>query len=619
MAKVRVPQWGRLDKFYWVDEVAAASSGSSATTSTAATTTVTNPVAPPLTPPRQTLDKIPDGTAYAKPLSSQLTSGGIDFSKSGFLNKNIDNIGDGMTYLRMPGANMDTNRRGLIDFTQGGHVGKVIDNMGDGTFAKVLKSRLQNGVPVLPAPANNLVPNATFSRNNVGTPNNTTLALGAPATDGWVVANTAGGGTVAWLNNSGYSGTGCLQFLWTGGSVIPNGASYPAFTTVDRVPVQSGDVISLGMRAWWNYNTSLPAGVTVEGVFYAVFYDVNGAMVGSPLAVSTGNNAYGYNNVASGNPATASTVVPANVVAMGFTVQCNVNNTTGASVTLAGTSSSIPALIIFSGLYATQQLRDQTNLLPILSAGAQTVWQNLSITYTASAGTPASATISVTAAQILGLLPAGGLVSYNASSASVTGTGGTSPTYYLYYLDPAYSGGTQTLYATTVPNNLRGQLGIVYIGSVVVAFPASGTGSGSGIGGLCIADDMWIEYGLRAGDAIPGDWFDCVDLPTGAGMHRRRLLAATRGVEECVRLVTTHGAALVCSISTPFDTPDGRTLLAPDMLGEGVLTDRGIEAVADVQPVGPCPVSRIHLGGVSYAAGENPRYRIYSHNATQKP
>ena len=262
------------------------------------------------------------------------------------------------------------------------------------------------------------------------------------------------------------------------------------------------------------------------------------------------------------------------------------------------------------------QLADQRNAAAILTAGAQTVWENLSITYTSAAGTPATATISVSAAQILGLIGSGGLVSYNASSASVTGTGGTSPTYFLYYIDPAYSGGTQTLYATTTGNDLRQQLGIVYIGSVVVAFPTSGTGSGSGGGGLCVADDMFVRESLRAGEAKPGDVFDCVDMPTGQHRHRRPMLGVTRGTEECVRIMTDRGAALVCSISTPFDTVDGRMLLAPQMLGEEVLTDDGIERVVSVTAVGEHPASRIHLGGVSYAAGEKPMRRIYSHNTT---
>ena len=46
--------------------------------------------------------------------------------------RGLDNeVEDGTTYLRMPGANMDANRRGLIDFTQAGHLNKTLSNIAD--------------------------------------------------------------------------------------------------------------------------------------------------------------------------------------------------------------------------------------------------------------------------------------------------------------------------------------------------------------------------------------------------------------------------------------------------------------------------------------------------------
>lgn len=54
---------------------------------------------------------------------------------------NLDGVPDGSTYLRMPGANMDGNRRGLVDFSQSGHIGKTLDNIGDGSsFRRVSSS-----------------------------------------------------------------------------------------------------------------------------------------------------------------------------------------------------------------------------------------------------------------------------------------------------------------------------------------------------------------------------------------------------------------------------------------------------------------------------------------------
>ena len=135
------------------------------------------------------LDNIADGTTYARPLSGYLSNGrpynylgayasgttyhqGDEVSYGGnyylYINAtaasgnaptntsywqllgptNLDNLGDGSTYLRMPGSNMDTNRRGLIDFTQAGHLSKNLDNIVDGsTYGRPLGSRLSSGKP----------------------------------------------------------------------------------------------------------------------------------------------------------------------------------------------------------------------------------------------------------------------------------------------------------------------------------------------------------------------------------------------------------------------------------------------------------------------------------------
>jgi hypothetical protein len=125
---------------------------------------------------------------------------------------------------------------------------------------------------------------------------------------------------------------------------------------------------------------------------------------------------------------------------------------------------------------------------------------------------------------------------------------------------------------------------------------------------------MFVREDLRAGDAHVGDLFDCIDLPTGAGKHRRRLQGVERAMEECVRMVTANGCALVCSVSTPFDLPDGQCLMATKMLGQEVVTDSGNSTVTSLALVGRMPVSRVHLGGVSFAAGAESSRRIYSHN-----
>ncbi|HEX5328340.1 MAG TPA: hypothetical protein VFW75_16925, partial [Acetobacteraceae bacterium] len=260
---------------------------------------------------------------------------------------------------------------------------------------------------------------------------------------------------------------------------------------------------------------------------------------------------------------------------------------------------------------------DQRNLLPVTWAGVRSVLSTSPISFSISGTTVNFSVAAVT-------VNAGGVnVSYSPSSGSVTQAAGTEVIYYLYYRDPTAAGGSQSLHITTSVQALAAYPDIVLLGSADVTVASGGGGSGGtggGGGGFCVADEMFIGDGHRAGDAEIGDPFDCIDLPTQAGKHVRALQGVTRGIEECVRMITSDGCALVCSVSTPFDLPDGRNTTAPHMLGEQVITDLGTTTVISLALVGPRPVTRAHLGGVSYAAGADPHRRIYSHNlGTQKP
>lgn len=48
---------------------------------------------------------VSDGSSFARVTTNALTSNKIDFGKTGFQNKNLDNVGDGSTYLRVLGVN----------------------------------------------------------------------------------------------------------------------------------------------------------------------------------------------------------------------------------------------------------------------------------------------------------------------------------------------------------------------------------------------------------------------------------------------------------------------------------------------------------------------------------
>jgi len=283
-------------------------------------------------------------------------------------------------------------------------------------------------------------------------------------------------------------------------------------------------------------------------------------------------------------------------------------------------------------------LGDQRNLLPVTWAGVRSVLSTSPITFSITAGSPNSTVnFSTTAFTNYG---GGVTVNYNAASVSHGQVNGTTATYYLFFRDPTSAGGSQTLNVTVFPQTLAQYPDAVLVGSCVVTVASGGGGSGgsgSGGGGYCVADDMLVAPGRVARDASIGDSFDCVDWPTSR-LHTfaRKLLAVEYHYTECVRLVTDGGAELDCGVTTPFDLlkPDGGVIKrAPDMLGEQVITDCGVQTVTHVIPIGVRRVCFFHFGGISYAAGRDRRpiwlrcmpqwllprkwrlNRIYSHNA----
>lgn len=135
---------------------------------------------------------------------------------------------------------------------------------------------------------------------------------------------------------------------------------------------------------------------------------------------------------------------------------------------------------------AGKQLIDQTTGRITSPAGLPPiVAQNLGYkfkgtpTYSAAAGSPATATITIAPAQLLG---GDTPISYGTLTCGVTGTGGTTATYQLYVEEPnpAALGGSKTLMATTNGDNVYAGTNRVWLGACSVVFPSSGSGTGSG-------------------------------------------------------------------------------------------------------------------------------------------
>jgi hypothetical protein len=275
-------------------------------------------------------------------------------------------------------------------------------------------------------------------------------------------------------------------------------------------------------------------------------------------------------------------------------------------------SSGVPNLSVAG---SGAQLGGTTNQKPVTIGSFASSWSGLSTSYTAAAGSPATATISASAAT----LQAGSAnVAYNASSVGVTGTGGTNVTYYLYINDPTYAGGSQTLVATTTFGNVTTGDGYIYLGSVEVAFPASGTSSGGGTPPSCVVLDTVLPGYERAGDVEAGDYLALANPIT---FERRKGLVSYAKTETvpCVRFETESGISLECSETAPIATEGGEMVLAPYLAGKQIpVYDFGewrIEKVIKVELIGLREVRHITCENDLFLAGQQRGRYVLHHNA----
>lgn len=153
------------------------------------------------------------------------------------------------------------------------------------------------------------------------------------------------------------------------------------------------------------------------------------------------------------------------------------------------------------------------------------------------------------------------------------------------------------------------------------AVKGSRTGGGGGGGGGCVVVDAWLSEGLRAGDVQLGSMIDCAAY-NPIGVEQREVKRNSIMLQPCHRIVTTSGAAVVASDSTPMTLRDGSTCWMPDMLGHDVLVDgpNGLrwELVVECEPVGEFDVVFINVTDTCYFAGEDPANRIATHNTPVK-
>lgn len=420
---------------------------------------------------------------------------------------------------------------------------------------------------------------------------------------GWALV---GAPTASYFTFSPYAGSRSLHLACT--------AQFQGVRISRTLPVTPGEKYLLQAPCFQQGGTSLQM-----GLFYL---DGTGALVGSPDVIYVSDTF--WNGVQS-----VTGTVPSGAVSMYARF---VNNTAGAADIYVDNVRlwrlrSLDADIYDGATYARikgTELSSGIHRLGIAGSGAKVGNQfnnpnSLTLNYGAVRSTTALTATSAGAVSVSAFDYYAGSASvhYNAVSNAVTGLSQGS-TYFIYCRDAVPTGGTKTWLATTNVNALLQTYDdIVVAGQVTI--PTSGS-SGGGGGGLCVCDDMLVAEGRHAGAAEEGDLFDCMDLPRrGLEKFQRALHSVERSAVECVRLTTEHGAIWEGSASTPFDLVEGGVEWAPRMKGRQVVTDFGIEAVVRVEHIGVRPVSHIHLGGCSYAAGRDARHRVYSHNLQWKP
>jgi len=208
--------------------------------------------------------------------------------------------------------------------------------------------------------------------------------------------------------------------------------------------------------------------------------------------------------------------------------------------------------------------------------------------------------------------------SYSYPSGALTGkTFGTA--YYVYMVDPNGDGTSVTYATTTTFTDTSSAPDRAYIGKITTV----NDGGGGGVPpNECVAVDMWTSAVKQAGTVTPGDPVIAL-YNSGSQFGLYQCKANRVSDQECVRIETVSGCAVVCSIDTPVTLRSGSTTLAPNVATCCVaVLDRGVmrwEFVARVDYVGIRSVAHISIDDGTYAAGEVPDRYVFTHNANQKP
>ncbi|MBD9376201.1 hypothetical protein [Pseudoxanthomonas sp. PXM04] len=435
----------------------------------------------------------------------------------------------------------------------------------------------------------NLIPNPTFTSNVTGTPVGV-LGTNAECTDNWIVVRGEESYPATAVNRLS---SGAIRCEVGNNPIVNTAIVAPQVRTIQPIPVEAGATYVLVPEIDVAYNGSNPsAGITVQSRIFVYFYEADGTRIEPPFQWTR--------NRAAAMSAPVTLVAPAGARFAHIYFDTYVRNQSGATYTHNNTvilrtdfksvslirAYSLDTDLTDGAQYVRYGIEDAyysggkwRNGMRINGSGQQAggaynfppggfanmgaMWlTGATITYTATAGSPASATISVSAMTLRSM---GSDKAYSASSGSVTGTGGTTVKYHLYYDDDTWAGGSRTLGITTDLNQTQNSRSRLYVGSLSVTFPTSGSGGGGG-GPPCVVEESHLPCGRRAGEVRRHSLMHLIN-PFTFERRTGRVSQAERKRTDCVRVQLANGVWLDCSTSAPLPTRERGLMLAPDVLG----------------------------------------------------
>lgn len=500
-------------------------------------------------------------------------------------------------------------------------------------------------------------------RNLVSNPGLVWNLIGAP-TSGWLVEESvcdgwkcglAHGSLLLQRTASDWK-TGAWELVVTWGNnpaALANGQTARAILMVRKSwAVIPGEKFIASVRAKSDFNTSLPAGVTGIAYLRCAFYDAAMTFISYGFTTITRAGGWAKYNT---DPMT----VPTNAAFMDVRLDFNIINSSGVSQTPA--AGQFPWILqvtdfevfkvtnldddvedgVVHGRIANQdtfavslvrrlglrvgnsghRLGNQRNI-----PRSNTSAYGMVRTTTALSATSAGA-VSVNAHTVR---YGGYSVAYTAVANAVTGlTVGS--TYVIYCSDPNLDGGVRTYLATTSPDAAMNISDDIYaVGQITIPSSGSSSGGGGSSGGnpndWCVDADMILPDGRRAGDIQKSEVIPCWDENAERPGIVHLLVESNQVVEDqpCHMIITSSGAKVIASDSTPMTLRDGRTIRLPEMLGEQALVrfasgELEWERVIFCEPVAPRAVAKIKVHQKCYFAGVVAGATIATHNPTYKP